>query len=81
MRRSLPIQVTQVINRKQQLRNDIIDYLDKHNMTWCAQQVATEGVRFVACLVDLMWYIDGHHESFPTPFQCHTIQYVSVLGL
>ena len=64
VRPSLPRRVTRVTNKKQQLRNDIIDYLEVHNLTWCAQQVATEGERFVACLVDLMWYIDGHHEVF-----------------
>ena len=64
VRPSLPRRVTRVTNKKQQLRNDIIDYLEAHNLTWCAQQVATEGERFVACLVDLMWYIDGHHEVF-----------------
>ena len=60
-RPSLPQKVPLVKNKKQQLHNDLIDYFERNNMTWSAHQVAAEGEKFVSCLVDLLWYIDGHH--------------------
>ena len=66
VRPSFPRQIVKITNKKKWLCNDLIDSLEKHNMTWCAQQVATEGERFVVYLVDLtcMWYIDGHQGVF-----------------
>ena len=37
-------------------------------MSHNAHQVAAEGEKFVLCLVDLLWYIDGHHEVFKNRF-------------
>ena len=67
-RPSLPQRISLVKNKKQQLHNDLIDYFEKKNMTWSAHQVAAEGEKFVSCLVDLLWYIDGHHEVFKNRF-------------
>ena len=37
-------------------------------MTWSAHQLRAEDEKFVSCLVDLLWYIDGHHDVFKNRF-------------
>lgn len=33
-------------------------------MMWYANEVADDGEKFLANMVDLLWYIDGHHDVF-----------------
>ena len=49
-------------NRKQKLRNDILDLLDQNSMVFKRSEVASVGEQIVQALTNTLWYVDGHHE-------------------
>jgi hypothetical protein len=47
------------INRKQILRNDLIDWINSHGKGWSIQSYAnTQGKEFIVSLTETIWYID-----------------------
>ena len=50
-------------NRKLDLKNDIIDFLDKKKLGWSASYSQQCGKSFVNMLADVMWNIDGNHHT------------------
>jgi len=60
-RLTLPSKILHIKNKKQQLYNDLIE---SNNIMWYADEVADDGEKFLVNMVDLLWYIDGHHNIF-----------------
>ena len=54
----------EVRNKKQQLRNDLIDFLADKELSSPSGKVTSTGEGFVSCLVSTLWYIDGQHHVF-----------------
>ena len=50
------------VNRKQKLRNDIIDLLDQNDMVFKHSEAGCIGEQIVQALTNILWYVDGHHE-------------------
>ena len=50
-------------NNKDKLFNTLIDYLENHGLFWRADEVDLLGVNFVKSLCEVLWYIDGHHDT------------------
>ena len=45
------------------MKNDLLNFLEKNKLGWmasCAQQC---GELFVSTLVDVLWYVDGNHQT------------------
>ena len=63
---TLPNKIIQIKNKKQQLYNDLIEHLESNNIMWYADEVADDGEKFLTDMVDLLWYIDGHHDDLTT---------------
>ena len=63
-RRTLPSRVGNVKNKKDELHNAIITFLEKEELCWNPSEVE-RGVASttVSVLCDVLWYIDGHHAS------------------
>ena len=51
------------INKKAELKNDIIDWLSKNKVGWSGGSVRTSGVSFLNDLTKVPWSIDGYHEQ------------------
>ena len=73
----LPAQVT-ARNNKDQLFNDIVAFFEKKGWKW-NDGGNSHGKSFIAMLQEVMWYIDGHHEtlearscSIPSEFKSFT---------
>ena len=49
-------------NRKQKLRNDVLDLFDQNSMVFKHSEVASVGEQVVQALTNTLWYVDGHHE-------------------
>ncbi len=52
-----------VPNRKLSLKNDMIDFLDKNRLGWSASHAQQCGKSFVNILGEVMWNIDGNHQT------------------
>jgi len=63
-RLTLPNKILHIKNKKQQLYNDLIEHFESNNMMWYADEVADDGEKFLANMVDLLWYIDSHRDVF-----------------
>ena len=50
-------------NNKDKLFNALVDYLEEHGLFWRADEVDSFGVNFVKSLCEVLWYIDGHHDT------------------
>lgn len=50
-------------NRKLHLKNDIIDFLDKKRLGLSASHAQQCGKSFVNMLAEVMWNIDGNHQT------------------
>ncbi|CAB4385506.1 unnamed protein product [Rhizophagus irregularis] len=49
------------VNRKQKLRNDIVDWIHSHGSEWPTKLCAdTQGKEFIVSLTETIWYIDMH---------------------
>ena len=51
------------VNKKAELKNDIIDWLSKNKVGWSTGCVNTTGVSFLKELTNIFWDIDGYHEQ------------------
>ncbi|PYY20207.1 MAG: hypothetical protein DMG62_23830 [Acidobacteria bacterium] len=51
------------VNRKDLMFNDLIDLLNQKSVGWIIGIHETIGNSFVNKLIDLLWYIDPHHEK------------------
>ena len=46
-------------NRKQKLRNDLVDWIQRYGGGWSTQSYAnTQGKQFIISLTETIWYID-----------------------
>lgn len=54
----------EVRNKKQQLRNDLLDFLAERELIFPRGQVSSSGEAFISSLVNMLWYIDGLHHVF-----------------
>ena len=61
---SLPAKVSDVRNKKHQLKNDLLSFMEEKELMWPEKEVSDVGEVFVQSLVDLLWYIDNHHSTF-----------------
>ena len=61
---SLPSRVSDVKTKKHQLKNDFLHFIEEKELMWPEKEVSNVGEVFVQSLVDILWYIDGHHSSF-----------------
>ena len=61
---TLPSRVVNPRNRKQKLRNDILELLEQNDLVFKRSEVACVGEQFVQRLTETLWYVDGHHEVF-----------------
>ena len=60
---TLPARVNDPKNRKQKLRNDILDLLDQNNVAFKHCEVTSVGEQIIQALTNtLIWYVDGHYE-------------------
>ena len=59
---TLPAHVNDPKNRKQRLRNDILDLLHQNSMVFKHSEVASVGEQIVQALTNTLWYVDGHRE-------------------
>ena len=50
-------------NKKLALKMEVINWLEKNDLGWSYESVQSQGGRFVNILTDVLWYIDGHHET------------------
>ena len=57
-------------SRKQELKKDVIQWLEKNNLGWSRDAVDDVGANFIAALTDCLWYIDRHHSSLESR-SCH----------
>ena len=57
----LPSKITRErLTKKELLFNDVIDFLQSQDLSWPGTDAAEgAGKKFVACLVDCLWYLDG----------------------
>ena len=60
---TLPSRIDNPRNRKQKLRNDVLDLLDQNGMVFKHSEVASVGEQLVQVLINTLWYVDGHHEG------------------
>ncbi len=52
------------INRKQTLRNDLVDWIHNHGGGWSTQLFANmQGKEFIISLTETIWYIDMHNHK------------------
>ena len=50
-------------NKKLEMKNDVIDFLEKNKLGWDPSHVQSCGTTFINTLVDSLWYIDGNHQT------------------
>lgn len=53
----------QTPNRKLELKNDLIEFLKRNKLGWTASYAQQCGELFVNTLADILWYIDGNHQT------------------
>jgi hypothetical protein len=52
------------INRKQALRNDLVNWIHRNGGGWSSQSYAnTQGKEFIVSLTEMIWYIDMHNHK------------------
>ena len=56
-------QIKLPVNSKAKLTNDIISWLEKQNVGFLSTNVETLGAQLLNCLTDILWYIDGNHDT------------------
>lgn len=60
----LPSPINSPRNKKEELWNAIVLFLNDRNLKWQSKEVTTSGQALVKALVSTLWYIDGHHDVF-----------------
>ena len=51
------------INKKLELKADIVPWLKKQNVGWRIEQLESHGAPFVTFLCDVFWYVDPHQAT------------------
>ena len=51
------------IDKKDELKNNIIDWLSKNKVGWSTGCVKTTGVSFLNDFTNIIWEVDGYHEQ------------------
>lgn len=51
------------VNKKLELKNVIIDWLEKNKLGWEASHAQQQDVGFANCLANMLWMIDGNHKT------------------
>ena len=46
-------------NQKEHLYNSVLQFCEKQNFVWKGDEINTIGVKFVRCMCDILWYVDG----------------------
>ena len=60
------------VNRKQMLRNDLVDWIHNHGGGWSSQSYAnTQGKQFIINLTEAVWYIDMRNHKKLEERSCH----------
>ncbi len=49
---------------KTRKRNDFLHFMEERKLMWPEREVSNVGEVFVQSFVDVLWYIDGHHNTF-----------------
>ena len=49
-------------NKKMAVKRDFIKWLERKKLGWSVDRVQL-GSRFVDAVADIMWYVDGHHDT------------------
>ena len=55
------------VNKKLELKNVIIDWLEKNKLGWEASHAQQQGLGFLTCLANTLWMIDGNHKTLADP--------------
>ena len=50
-------------NRKLEMKNDLLDFLERNKLGWTASYIQQCGESFVNMLANVLWYIDGNHQT------------------
>lgn len=65
MCRMLPPLISQPRNKKDDLHNAVIHFLENDRLTWTSSEVDCGlASTTVKTLTDVLWYVDGHHNKF-----------------
>ena len=65
MCRMLPPLISQPRNKKDELHNAVIQFLEKDSLTWTSSEVDCDlASTTVKTLTDVLWYVDGHQNKF-----------------
>ena len=59
---SIPSEQAILRSQKVALMGDVIKWLERKNVGWSSDRV-TLGTKFVSAVTDILWYIDGHHDT------------------
>ena len=59
----LPDAPTRGINKKLDLKADVLEWLKKENVGWRTEQLESHGAPFVTLLCDVLWYVDPHQST------------------
>ena len=70
-RQMLPPLISQPRNKKDDLHNAVIQFLEKDSLTWTSSEVDCGLASMtVKTLTDVLWYVDGHQNKF-SERSCH----------
>ena len=75
---TLPSRTDKPKNRKQKLRNDVLDLFDQNSMVFKHSEVASVGEQVVQALTNTLWYVDGHHKVLKSR-ACEFLLFLMVL--
>ena len=50
-------------NRKIQLKNDILKWLERNELGWSTDACEQQGNKFINTLTETLWNLDGHAET------------------
>ena len=45
------------------MKNDLLDFLERNKLSWTASYAQQCGESFVNTMADVLWYIDGNHQT------------------
>ena len=64
MCRTLPLLISQPRNKKDELHNAVIQFLEKDSLTWTSSEVDCGLANMtMKTLTDVLWYVDGHQSK------------------
>ena len=53
---------SQKLQTRSNIHNDVIEFLEERQLKWKQSDVAGIGNSFLKVLVDILWFLDGHHD-------------------